>query len=146
MRVGILALFALCACVGSYAKEIEDTRAGLVGLTGRELRRCLGAPAEVEILDRVEQQTYRFTPQHDPWVSVQSGSGSGPTIGTHTVPAPGTFGSDAGRDSPAYCQLDFELRDGRVAQVRSEGRDEQGMNASGSCLLAARRCLPDEDQ
>ena len=138
MRAHCLALLAFTACVGSYAQGVEDTRAGLVGLTGRELRRCLGAPMQVDVVGEVEQQSYRI----ERWEE-SSFSSSDPW---NARPGPGGMSPATRGDYPSFCQLDFELRDGAVAAVQAYGRDTQGMNADAACLLEARRCIPYEDE
>jgi hypothetical protein len=56
-------------------------------------------------------------------------------------------GIGTGREpAKGFCVLDFELRDGAVASVSADGRDAQGMNAAGPCMLEARRCIPYEDE
>jgi hypothetical protein len=138
MRAPALALLALAACVGSYSRAVEETRAGLVGLSGRELRRCLGAPTQVDLVGDVEQQSYRF----ERWQE-SSFSASDPW---DPRPGPGGMGAATRAEYPSFCQLDFELRGGAVAAVRAHARDMQGMNADAACLLEARRCLPYEDE
>jgi hypothetical protein len=136
MRALALALLGLAACAGSFSRAVEETRAGLIGLSGRELRRCLGAPTQVDMVGDVEQQTYRFErwQESSPWAEAPF------------PPRPGSLEATPRADFPSYCQLDFELRAGAVAEVRASGRDMQGMNADAACLLEARRCLPYEDE
>jgi len=147
MRAVILTplLMLLAACVGSYSRAVEETRLGLMGLSGRELRQCLGAPLEVDLRDGVERQTYRFEREREPWqMSTSSGGLPGPVVDTRG--ASSGVGS-AHEESPnGFCQLDFELREGGVTQVFARGRDAQGMNAAGACLLEARHCIPYEDE
>jgi len=150
MRVTRLARLAtalgLAACVGSYSNAIEETRAGLVGLPAKELRRCLGAPTDVAMLsDGVEQQTYRFQHEDDA-PTFSSGSGN-VIVSGRPLPGMGSVAtSGRGTTVATDCELDFELRNGAVADVRARGRDSRGMNADGACLLQARRCLPDEEE
>ncbi len=142
-----LALLALVAsaCVGSYSRAVEETRAGLVGLSARDLRRCLGAPTEFDTVGEVEQQTYRFELERDDAFS--SHGWDGPVVVGRGTSGSGGFETHRDRLDQSYCQLDFELRGGVVTAVRSDGRDARGMNASGACLLEARRCIPsDEDE
>jgi hypothetical protein len=138
MRVPALALLALAACFASYTQLVEETRLGLVGLRARELRRCLGAPTQVDVVGELEQQSYRIErweesefSSSDPW---------------DQRPGPGAVRPATRGDYPSFCQLDFELRGGVVAAVRAQGRDMQGMNADAACMLEARRCIPYEDE
>lgn len=143
MRALALALLALAACVGSYSRAVEETRAGLIGLSGRELRRCLGAPTQVDVVGDVEQQSYRFERWREPGVSADPWEDRVVLGGG----APGSGGlAPEGDTYPSYCQLDFELRGGAVAAVAADGRDMRGMNADAACMLEARRCLPYEDE
>jgi len=51
---------ALGGCFGSYERAVEETRAGLIGKTGRELRGCLGVPTDFDRDGEVELLTYRW--------------------------------------------------------------------------------------
>jgi hypothetical protein len=146
----IVIVVTLCACAGfgSYTRAVEETRAGLVGLSGRDLRECLGVPSDFVIDGDVEQQSYRF--EHDDELETVYGAGGsrGVLIGSRT---PGDRSYDPhgfpviDRD-PSYCQLDFELSKGRVTRVSAQGRTPEGMNADASCLLRAQPCLSYVDE
>ncbi len=141
--VAVAVILCTCACLGSYSRALDETRAGLLGLEGRDLRGCLGVPTDFVIDGDVEQQTYRFD-RADEFDSVpRPGDIGGVVIGGR---GPSERGHDRGgfqRDEPdtSYCQLDFELTKGRVTRVSAQGRTREGMNADGSCLLRAEPCL-----
>ena len=137
-------LCCAAACAGSYARAVDETRAGLLGLDGRELRACLGVPSDFVIDGDVEQQSYRLEPGDDPDVGFgPDGIGGYVNAGRY----PGERAASPERfplDQPdrSYCQLDFELTQGRVTRVSAEGRTREGMNTDTTCLLRARMCLP----
>jgi hypothetical protein len=137
---------ALSGCFfGSYSRAVEETKAELIGLPARDLRECLGAPEHVEILGELEKQTYRFELVREGW-SISSGSGMGGRVVESRGAARRDGFGTSGAPPKGWCELDFELRGGAVAGVAADGRDVQGMNAAGACMLEARRCIPYEDE
>ena len=76
-RALLVGALALAGCVGSYERAIDETRAELIGLSGRDLRRCLGVPTDFDREDGVEYLTYRwvFKPQQPMGVTTGIGSG-----------------------------------------------------------------------
>ncbi len=132
-----------CACLGSYSRALEETRAGLLGLDGRALRACLGVPTDFTVDGDFEQQTYRFERDDDFGGLEPPGGIGGVVLGgrgpTDRGYEPGGFPSD--EPDQSFCQLDFELTQGRVSRVSAQGRTREGMNADGSCLLRAEPCL-----
>jgi len=137
-------LLCAAACAGSYSREAEETRAGLLGLGGLDLRECLGVPTEFEIDGDVERQSYRFRNDEEPSISLGTAASDGGMRGLHL---PGERGYEpdvlphGGAVTP-WCQLDFELTEGRVTKVAAQGRTSWGTVADESCLLRARDCLP----
>jgi hypothetical protein len=139
--LGALAL----GCFGSYERAVEETRAGLIGKTGRELRACLGVPTDFDRDGEVEQLTYR-------WYSNPRIKNGGPVTGGIVI---GQGGISAGGDThdfprdpeeQAYCQLDFSLNKTGVTKVTARGRDAVGLRADAECMLRARHCVDgDED-
>jgi len=139
----IFASACACACLGSYSRAIDETRAGLLGLEGRDLRACLGVPTDFTIDGDLEQQTYRFDHDDEFDDLPRPGEIGGVVLGGR---GPSDRGYEPGgfpRDEPdqSFCQLDFELERGRVTRVSAQGRTREGMNADGSCLLRAEPCL-----
>lgn len=140
----IAAALGVTACLGSYSQAVDETRAGLLELDGRDLRDCLGVPSDFDIDGDVEHQTYRFE-GHDPFGDdFGANHGDGIVIGSQLPSDWPGFPSD--EPDPSLCQLDFELTSGRVTRVEAQGRTREGMNADSSCMLRARRCLPGADQ
>ena len=151
-RRAVLVVATLCvfACASWYAREVEETRAGLLGIAGRDLRECLGVPSDFQIDGDVEQQSYRFEHADEREMAYRTGDIGGGAIrgrgpGDRAYDPRGFHKDD---DDPSYCQLDFELTQGRVTRVSAQGRTREGMNADASCLLRAQPCLPyaDEDE
>ena len=146
--ISVFVIACTGACVGSYSRAIDETRAGLIGLAGRDLRACLGVPSDFSIDGDVEQQSFRFERSDD--LDTHFGAGGiGNTVMGSGMPGdrgydPHGFPDEEGDHS--YCQLDFELTKGRVTRVSAEGRSREGMNADGSCLLRAEPCLASADE
>ena len=146
----LVAMLCLWACASWYAREVDETRAKLLGLAGRDLRECLGVPSDFEIVGDVEQQSYRFEHADEREAAYRTGDIGGGVIGAR---GPGDRayeprGFHVDDHDPSYCQLDFELTGGRVTRVSAQGRTREGMNADASCLLRAQPCLAyaDEDE
>jgi hypothetical protein len=143
----VVTLFAF-ACVGSYSRAVEETRAGLLGLGGRELHQCLGVPSDFVIDGEVEQQSYRFEHDDDPEAVYGTGGIGGVMIGSQSRGDRGDEprGFPVDDHDESYCQLEFELRNGRVTRVSAQGRTREGLNADASCLLRAQPCLSHADE
>jgi hypothetical protein len=142
--VRIAAALGVSACLGSYSQAVDETRAGLLALDGRDLRACLGVPSDFDIVGDVERQTYRFE-GHDPFGDDFRADRSDAIVIGSSLPSD-RLGFPSEEPDPSYCQLDFELTSGRVTRVEAQGRTREGMNADSSCMLRARRCLPGADQ
>jgi hypothetical protein len=139
------AALALTGCVGSYERAIDETRAELIGLTGRDLRQCLGVPTDFDREDGVEYLTYRwvFKPQQPMGVTTGVGSGGigGIVVGRQDAGGgydPLGFPRDPSEQST--CQIVFELQKGAVARVTAHGETEVGTKSDGRCLMRASRC------
>ncbi|MBM4337508.1 MAG: hypothetical protein FJ108_16600 [Deltaproteobacteria bacterium] len=142
--IRISAALGVTACLGSYSSAVDETRAGLLQLDGRDLRECLGVPSDFDIVGDLERQTYRFE-GHDPFGDdFRADRGDGIVIG-NALPRD-RLGLPSDEPDPSYCQLDFELTNGRVTRVDANGRTRDGMNADSSCMLRARRCLPGSEE
>jgi hypothetical protein len=141
--IAVFGIAFTCACLGSYSRAVDETRAGLIGLAARDLRACLGVPTDFVIDGDVEHQTYRFAHEDEFDSSSPIGGIGGVVIGdrgpSDRAYDPGGFTRD--EPDPSYCQLDFDLADGRVTDVWAQGRTREGMNADGSCMLRAEPCL-----
>src|SRR5882672_9389872 len=141
----VAAALALAACAGSYERAIDETRAELIGLTGRDLRQCLGVPTDFDREDGVEYLTYRwvFKPQQPMGVTTGIGSGGigGIVVGRQDAGGgydPLGFPRDPSEQST--CQIVFELEKGAVTRVTAHGETETGLESDGKCLMRARRC------
>lgn len=144
-RALFIAALALTGCVGSYERAIDETRAELIGLTGRDLRQCLGVPTDFDREDGVEYLTYRwvFKPQQPMGVTTGIGSGGigGIVVGRQDAGGgydPLGFPRDPSEQST--CQIVFELQKGAVTHVSAHGENEVGNKSDGRCLMRARRC------
>lgn len=141
-----LSLFALAGCLGSYERAVEETRAGLIGKTGRELRACLGVPTDFDREGEVELLTYRWVFDHKNGVTVGSGGVGGIVIGRRGVGGGGDpLGFPRDPEEQAFCQLDFELGKSGVTSVTAVGRDDVGLRADSECMMRARHCVDDDE-
>jgi len=103
---------ALCGCAGSYQHAVDETRAKMIGLTGRELRQCLGVPTDFDREDEVEFLTYRWVLERD-------------RAGTAHVGSGGVGGIVIGRQA--------------AAMTRSASRASSTRRRSVSCASSSRR-------
>ena len=130
-----MAAAALAACAGSYQEAAEETRAGLIGMTGLELRDCLGVPAEYETDGENEILTYRWTlkPRPKPRIGPDS------VLTRRNDP---TWSNDP--DNQGLCELVFVMGKDGVSEVTAHGRDEVGLRADSQCLVSAHRCIGED--
>jgi hypothetical protein len=138
-------LLALAGCVGSYERAIDETRAELIGLTGRDLRKCLGVPTDFDREEGVEYLTYRwvFKPKEPMGVTTGIGSGGigGIVVGRQDAGGgydPLGFPRDPSEQST--CQIVFELQKNSVRKVTAHGESATGLKEDGKCLMRAKRC------
>jgi hypothetical protein len=142
----LCAALALGGCVGSYERAVEETRAKMIGLTGRELRQCLGVPTDFDREDDVELLTYRWVLERDRGNAVHVGSGGVGGIVIGRRDAGGGYdplGFPRELDEKEFCELRFQLEKGGVTKVTASGRDDVGQRADGPCLMRARHCVED---
>jgi hypothetical protein len=134
----VAALLAGCL---TYAKQAEQVRQGLIGMPSRSLHGCLGEPQAVDLREEVEYLTYRwalgepFAEFPEPDRIVPGAEMQGPIVIGGRRPRP-SLDPDKG-----FCQLVFELREHRVANVTAHGRFPSGLNADVQCVIKAERCL-----
>ena len=135
---------ALCACFGSYERAVEETRAQLIGLSGKDLRRCLGVPTDFDREAGVEYLTYRWVFDRDRPGTVHVGSGGIGGIVVGRQDAGGGYdplGFPREMEEKEFCQLDFQLEGRRgVTKVTASGQNDSGMRTDGPCLMRAKRC------
>lgn len=127
---------SLGGCVHSYSDQAETVKERLIGIPGRSLRGCIGAPTDVRIEGDTEYLIYRWLldsreeparqTTREEMEEMREKSLSARSVG----PRPGT------------CELVFEVREGRVSDVAADGRTAAGLNWNAGCALLARRCLP----
>ena len=133
-------------CFGSYERTVEETRAKFIGLSGHDLRNCLGVPTDLDRENEVEFLTYRWVLERDRGTTAHVGSGGVGGIVVGRQDAGGGYdplGFPRELDEKAFCELRFQLEKGGVTQVTASGRDDVGQRADGSCLMRARHCVAD---
>ena len=109
---------------------MEETRAGLIGKTGRELRDCLGVPSDFDQRGDVELLTFRFA-------YTEHRDSAPPPIPSRQ----GIYFPEPRLTDPGFCELDFELDESGVTKATAHGVDDRGLRADGQCMLRAQRCV-----
>jgi hypothetical protein len=157
---GVLAVFAACSAFGTTSARLKQK---LVGVTGLELRQCIGVPTDTSQDGASEFLTYRFAVEDERPLDADTEEklrrrGRGGVYGGDEVPS-GVDGYDPldpnsptiedemrsrrrGRPKLGYCELVFEMREGAVHGVEAEGRSSEGLNRDIDCLSRMRRCIP----
>lgn len=146
-----LAALGLAGCIfGSYERAIAETRKDLLGLSERDLRRCLGVPTEFDRDGGVEFMTYRWVSKPQQPMGVTTGIGSGGiggiVIGRRDAGGGGDpMGFPRDPSEQAVCQITFSLEKDAVIKVVAHGENEVGEKTDGKCLMRARRCVDVRD-
>jgi hypothetical protein len=136
------AALGTAACM-TYGQEVARIRQGLLGLRALDLRECLPVPSEVKPQGATEIAIYRweFTPRTER--ARASAFDEPPDPGDPDLSRERRRFLESGERPRhmAYCQLSFELRDGRVQSLAVEGRDRSGLNAESDCIMQSRDCV-----
>jgi len=134
-----LGIGLLISCAGLGATE--SLKARLIGIDARSLRRCVGVPTEIDVTGEREVLVYHFAVRPDRLRDEIPVRRSG---GVLRVPPPG---GRLGRSSSlsGFCELTFELQDGRVQGVEVRARRPSGLNDDAGCLRRADACAIDDD-
>ena len=147
--LGVLVL-GLASCLPTIADRVAEIRAKLVGVKARDLNSCVGVPYSIDEDGETEFLTYRWfdSEESDPFEDpVRRGQGF-----PRNEPDLLGRGDPVGRDTKqkeddrpprgiGYCELVFEVRDGRVQSVEVEGRRANGLNDDVDCISKAERCV-----
>ena len=131
-------------------------RAGLVGVPARDLRACIGVPIDVNVDGETEYLTYRWVeepedeedpfPSRSPFPEIPRGPDVG-RPGSRAETLDPELRRDGQRRIPRgvrFCELVFEIEEGRVRNVEVEGRRASGLRDDLDCISKARSCVPDE--
>lgn len=147
LAAGVL---GLASCLPSIADRVAEVRAKLIGVKARDLNGCVGVPYSVDEDGETEFLTYRWfdAEESDPFdepLTRRRYPGENPDLLRRDEPA-GRDGKPDEDDRPprgiAYCELVFEVREGRVQSVEVEGRRANGLNDDADCISKAERCAP----
>jgi hypothetical protein len=159
IAAGVLVVFAACSSFGTTSARLKQK---LVGVTGLELRQCIGVPTDTSEDGASEFLTYRFAVEDERPLDADSEERlrrrGRPITGAEDTPS-GVDGYDPldpnsptiedemrsrrrGRPKLGYCELVFEMREGAVHGVEAEGRSSEGLNRDIDCLSRMRRCIP----
>jgi len=151
---GFLLALVACSALGTTSAQLKKK---LVGVSGLELRKCIGVPARTSVDGASEFLTYRWAIEDqesafvDPEERVRRRGRVNPIDGTPGSLDPFDTSADPGdelrvprrgREKLGYCELIFELREGHVHGVEAEGRTSEGLNRDTDCLVRTRRCIP----
>ena len=132
-------------CV-TYGQEVRRVESELVGLDSRSLRLCMPVPVASDVDGDIELAVYRWTPDPEDGggiVDVFDSSEDPPSSRERARDVRDFYLEGEPPEHQAFCQLTFELQDGKIRGVRAEGRDLNGLNANARCLMQARDCLPE---
>lgn len=158
---GVLVALVACSSFGTTSARLKEK---LVGVTGLELRQCIGVPTDTSVDGESEFLTYRFAVEDDepldadtedrlrqsrrgrvnPVDGVPSGTDSVDPLDPNSPTIEDEMRANRRRGRPklGYCELVFEMRDGGVHGVEAEGRSADGLNRDIDCLVRTRRCIP----
>ena len=116
-RVAVLALtLALVGCI-SVTEQSQQVRAAILGSNERSLLGCLGPPDDFRYAEDRHHFLYRFDLRRS--LSVD------PTD----------------LSQPAFCNLLFQIDQGRISDLQVRGIDGYGLNADTRCTVIAGQCL-----
>jgi hypothetical protein len=155
----LILLLVLAACGESFGQRAERIETGVIGLSGREIIRCMGPPDDSEYESDLHGLWVYVRPLERP-TGFESETEPGPAIGPpgRGLP-PGRAGKPSLRDTDrkreqefllnpttariasGYCLLKFEVREGIVRGFDARGRSHNGLNADSRCALVARYCV-----
>ncbi len=155
----LILLLVLAACGESFGQRAMLIQTGVIGLSGREIIRCMGPPEDSEFESDLLGLWVYVRPLERP-TGFESETEPGPAIG---LPGRGLSGRSAGtpklrdtdrkreqefllnpttaRIASGYCLLKFEIREGVVRGFEAQGRSLSGLNADSRCALIARYCV-----
>lgn len=156
---GVLVALVACSSFGTTSARLKEK---LVGVTGLELRQCIGVPTDTSMDGASEFLTYRFAVEDErpldadtedrlrrrgrvnPVDGVPSGTDSIDPLDPNSPTIEDEMRAERRRGRPklGYCELVFEMRDGAVRGVEAEGRSADGLNRDIDCLVRTRRCIP----
>jgi len=139
-RWSIGALAFLLACATAPDPVVEDKRAALIGMSKRQLDRCLEA-TDIR-LDDVDKLIYRWYSERRSIPVTVSPREDGPGRPTVERPKGKLANPDTGRPvrGVTFCELVFEMKDDRVSAVAAQGVDANGLTDRRCILDKALRC------
>ncbi len=148
--LGALAI-GFASCLSSVADRVDQIRAKLIGVKARDLNGCVGVPYSIDEDGETEFLTYRWfdVEESDPFEDrTRRLPGQEPDLLGRRDPGgrvdPTRRDGKPTDDRPprgvAYCELVFEVREGRVQSVEVEGRRANGLNDDVECISKAERC------
>lgn len=120
---------ALAACASGDERLAERGRTELIGLPRERLLACAGQV--VDSGSEGDAELLVFYAESQRWVAVDR-----PASGSPIRPA------DNGYAYRRSCEATFVLRQGRVVEVRLQGRTGAGRTNVGACAPIVDRCLP----
>lgn len=156
--VGLSLAFFLVACGNSYTQRAQRIESGILGLSGREVIRCMGPPEDLDYESDVHGLWVYVRPLDEP-----RGLGPDADLGVssrapdwHRGPRESAMNDPEERArefllhpttapiADGYCLLKFEVAEDEVRGFESRGRTHEGLNADARCALVARFCVEPE--
>ena len=140
---GAALALGLASCLASMADRVAAIEAKLIGVKARDLNGCVGVPFSVDEDGETEFLTYRWfdeeesDPFEDPTRTRNPRFPTDPSDPRRR----GRLEEDPPPRGVAYCQLVFEVREGRVQSVEVEARRASGLNDDAECISKAERCV-----
>jgi hypothetical protein len=152
-------ILVLAACGESFSQRAERIQTGVIGLSGREIMRCMGPPEDSEFESDLHGLWVYVRPLERP-TGFESETEPGPASGPpgrgfppRSAGQPNLRDYDRNREqefllnpttariAPGYCLLKFEVLEGVVRGFEARGRGPSGLNADNRCALVARYCV-----
>jgi len=145
----------LSGCLLFTGQGVESMRTRLIGVSARDLRSCVGVPFDTNEDGDTEYLRYRWLESEnrdeffdrdrrdeirDPLLRGSRLPQRDPNLSREVLTGPS---SDLPRGI-GYCELVFEIQEGRVRNVEVEARQASGLNDDYRCIRMAEGCLPEE--
>ena len=142
----------LLACAGILERS-RVAKEGVIGISGRQLRSCLGLPYYNDGPPEREIWAYYrplWTPQQEVGIQLAA-EGTATAVARPQVyeGKPASISADDTRDltllgsvPPGTCRLAFELEESVVRRIGIRGRTRTDMNADAECALFLEPCVP----
>jgi len=133
--VVVCAVIMLCGCTVMRAKQADEARTNMIGLSKEQVLACMGPPISKAAEGATEVWSYN------------SGNGyvAGSSVSTANVTAQGGYasgyGSTFGVSSRRFCTVNVVMNQSRVSQVNYIGPTGGLLTAGEQCAFAVANCV-----